>query len=78
MKGKLPKLRFLDLSNNGSILTHLESMFDYSCTWNDLHTLHLDQTTFDFSENESPRLRATIKCSVLPGQSREPQLLAEP
>ena len=55
VKGRLPELKSLDLSNNGSTLAHLDSLFDYSCTWNDLHTLHLDQTTFNFSENESPR-----------------------
>ena len=55
VKGRLPKLKSLDLSNNGSILAHLDSLFDYSCTWNDLLTLHLDQTTCDFSKNESPR-----------------------
>ena len=54
VKCRLPRLRFLDLSNNSKILMHFDSLFDNSCTWNELHTLYVDQTTFIFSRSERP------------------------
>ena len=60
VKCRLPKLRYLDLSNNRNIMPHLDRLFEYSCTRNELYTLYVDQTTFNFSQSERPRYAQLI------------------
>ena len=43
VEGRLPELRHLDISRNPQCGGHLESLFQFSCTWDNLLTLNVQQ-----------------------------------
>ena len=46
MDGKLPKLRYLDISENKDIIDRLESLFYKQCKWETIDTLNLEEINF--------------------------------
>ncbi len=79
-EGRIPRLKSLDVSQNGDLVGNLNLMFDFGCTWNQLEEFDASQREREnvSSDNEAlKKLAPHLKVLAISGHDLKPVLQVE-